>query len=1529
MAWRETLCNILDATDKNLRVTSVGPSTHSSASLQKVTEQTFKTDALVARAEFSSLVNTVQSSLAELRLEVSAAQQISNRAASQLPRLSKSADNQHLQRDLYGASAVAVSPRISASMSGEVNAGNGIMRQHALMRHLQESVASHTSQIASVEGFLNVSTAEVAQLKANLAELAATAEQTQARTIMLAQQQSEVPARSDMVQLQDGMCSVEASLQHLQTDQTAVDGRWQVAEAAVARLETAGGLEQRLSQQMHQLDSAVTGRLEAVEGHLQFLAGVLGTKPAGTPDAQPCLTATYQTVPRQLATGTAVGQPVISIMQQLSNLHTEMSRLCQDQLQVRSDAQTSENVSSDLAELRHRLHGQETEAQQLQQAHSDALQQAAVLQQALTAQQILTEQMQQTQQSLTSTVDGMASDLARQVNDMQDAHSQLETQHASTSSQISEEMSQHHMDLCKLRAASAAHDEQLKQYGETLRQHEAQLARSAASQTEMRETMQRLNEHTGALSLHNTGSRGASETGSRDPGNRVEDRLTSLEADLAHSTAATDAMSSIIDQVAQLGEQQVQGCATRIAHLETDLVNWVDSLRQQQDTQAATMSDMTARIARLQAQVKDGDKSQIAARLAELDGAVLELQTASAGGSAKEADSELQAHVDALRGQVSQLRGSQAEQQSAVSSLGGIEHDVAVLRDELTQLQSSQAAQSPADPALSKLEQDLAALNAELSQMRKDHASQFSVTSSATDQKVESIRLELSQLQDQQAAQSSAHKLYSHLEQDVAALKGQLSQLDRTQGSQLAHEQWQVETQQLRGELAACLKTETDTGAAVAQHATHLSNLEKRLTELYAEMKCSAAQADPSSSTGAAGHSGLKSEFDELNERLFELRVELQNLTDDTTISVASIKRKAELAEQHAEEASEAAASCKQALEAAHATAPEAAMALSMPADPEHAQQHHQQLQEPLLEQHQLQEMLQTQQQRSLDLEKHCADMQRALDALPSGVGGLNAGAQHAQQAHVQELATQCTAVLHQIENLQTQVDASKETQAEVQGETTELAAHLMKLAEKHGGACEEGQTGQAALHHRLRKIELTVADALVEVASQMKALEARVTALAPPRTSSTSASLPARDATASRPAASAETAASTADAGLGSRQAQAAQAADTSNASPSGRPGAILSGLPEHQESMGPPSASQLLRAAPHRPAAAPQASPSGVMAGSRVPEPDLMTFSPAIGTRPPGLNHQPVSHPLLATAAASCEADPLQQHAQPSTAPMTQQLHAKLSTAMVQPTQPVLAAVANPHGNILRVEPGVDSQPDSRPASPMPGISFYDNAVFGSPTPTPSPQSRLHDPSPPLLSPGSSPRPQQQQHHSDLFVSKAVDGTTSPQGSMPGLSLHHNQLWTHETASISIPTTAAAAEPGVAYPHGTGVHHTVAGLQSGSRSVMASLPTVPAGSSKAAQSVSGVQQSLKPGAQHSTEHSPGVSLNTHFQLSGSSLLDESDNGSADEEEVGHQLTVIQQQLAREDIDEWERDILMSEWDLLNKVKHNETPKT
>ena len=44
---------------------------------------------------------------------------------------------------------------------------------------------------------------------------------------------------------------------------------------------------------------------------------------------------------------------------------------------------------------------------------------------------------------------------------------------------------------------------------------------------------------------------------------------------------------------------------------------------------------------------------------------------------------------------------------------------------------------------------------------------------------------------------------------------------------------------------------------------------------------------------------------------------------------------------------------------------------------------------------------------------------------------------------------------------------------------------------------------------------------------------------------------------------------------------------------------------------------------------------------------------------------------------------------------------------------------------------------------------------------------------------------------------------------------------------------------------------------------------------------------------------------------------------------QVEHQISVIEQQLARHDIDEWERDILASELDLLTKVKNAQTPQT
>lgn len=44
---------------------------------------------------------------------------------------------------------------------------------------------------------------------------------------------------------------------------------------------------------------------------------------------------------------------------------------------------------------------------------------------------------------------------------------------------------------------------------------------------------------------------------------------------------------------------------------------------------------------------------------------------------------------------------------------------------------------------------------------------------------------------------------------------------------------------------------------------------------------------------------------------------------------------------------------------------------------------------------------------------------------------------------------------------------------------------------------------------------------------------------------------------------------------------------------------------------------------------------------------------------------------------------------------------------------------------------------------------------------------------------------------------------------------------------------------------------------------------------------------------------------------------------------QVAHQVKVIEDQLARDDVDEWERDILLSELDLLNNIRNSHTPHT
>ena len=91
-----------------------------------------------------------QTTLAELKLEVGAAQQLSSRAAKQLPKGDKAGCREHMQWDPY-SSSFAIRPRISSNMSTD-GGGTSVLRQIALMRQLQESLAAHTTRMAAVEG---------------------------------------------------------------------------------------------------------------------------------------------------------------------------------------------------------------------------------------------------------------------------------------------------------------------------------------------------------------------------------------------------------------------------------------------------------------------------------------------------------------------------------------------------------------------------------------------------------------------------------------------------------------------------------------------------------------------------------------------------------------------------------------------------------------------------------------------------------------------------------------------------------------------------------------------------------------------------------------------------------------------------------------------------------------------------------------------------------------------------------------------------------------------------------------------------------------------------------------------------------------------------------------------------------------------------------------------------------------------------------------------------------------------------------
>ena len=293
-------------------------------------------------------------------------------------------------------------------------------------------------------------------------------------------------------------------------------------------------------------------------------------------------------------------------------------------------------------------------------------------------------------------------------------------------------------------------------------------------------------------------------------------------------------------QVAQLGEQQVQGCTARINHLEADLTRRADAWKQHQDNHTAALSDMTAHIAALRSQLNDSSNSassgDVTQELAELGARVAELQTAVAAQKPP-LDSKLEEAVAVWRTEMRQMQSTHESEQSAMrSSLASVQQELGALKADLTQAKSRQAAHSAPDAAISKLEHDVGALSAGLHQMQ---AAALSAGTARVEQDLVSVKAQMTELHGEQAAQE---EVYSGVQQDMAALTTRVAQLDKTHVARQSLDRQQEQTEQLRSEMAACREAESQTQAAVSKHADLISRLEERVAAechaVHAQVAC-------------------------------------------------------------------------------------------------------------------------------------------------------------------------------------------------------------------------------------------------------------------------------------------------------------------------------------------------------------------------------------------------------------------------------------------------------------------------------------------------------------------------------------------------------------------------------------------------------------------------------------------------------------------------------------------------------------------
>lgn len=348
--------------------------------------------------------------------------------------------------------------------------------------------------------------------------------------------------------------------------------------------------------------------------------------------------------------------------------------------------------------------------------------------------------------------------------------------------------------------------------------------------------------------------------------------------------------------MAQLGEQQVQGCTLRVGRLEDDLAQRTDSLRQQHDAQASALASLTALVSSLQNSpgptVQESADARMSAAVAELQARVGELQGVSTDSALIQQSQQelgqqlatLQSHVGQLQlagdatehtEHVAELRSRLKELQFTVEAMDAsaashsqLASRVDDMHKQLGVLQSGLAqvdGRSNTADAVSQLSRRMERLDAQLGPLQAAAASDTRHAKSAgVEADLSALKAQLAQLQSRAADQAAMHtqltrlstdvaqlqaSAKSHdphssvieLKQDVQTLRSQLSQLQAQSASQGAKDSWQKDVQGLKADVTHCAQAADRTEAAVAQHTAQLQQAEQHLSSMQKELAAVAA----------------------------------------------------------------------------------------------------------------------------------------------------------------------------------------------------------------------------------------------------------------------------------------------------------------------------------------------------------------------------------------------------------------------------------------------------------------------------------------------------------------------------------------------------------------------------------------------------------------------------------------------------------------------------------------------------------------